>query len=83
MALISIGAKMRMYTSLSPVPFTFQTLFVLTAGLYLKERWSLLSTGSYLLLGMIGIPVFTGSTSGISYFIGPTAGYLLAFLLPL
>ena len=58
--------------------FTLQWFFVLLAGLLLDKKLSGTSVGVYLLLGLIGIPVFA-SGGGPSYLIRPTFGYLLGF----
>jgi biotin transport system substrate-specific component len=75
--LTAIGAQIEIPTQ--PVPFTLQTFFVLLAGAFLGKRGGLLSMGLYLILGIIGAPVFSGGTFGISRILGPTGGYLLAF----
>ena len=79
--LTAIGAKIRVYTPFTPVPFTLQTAFVLSAGMYLGRRWGVFSMCMYLLLGGMGIPIFAGDVAGVSYFLGATGGYLLGFLL--
>lgn len=60
-------------------PITLQTLFVLLAGLTLSKKEAFLSMTIYLLLGAIGLPVFSGFTSGFGVLFGPTGGFLLAF----
>lgn len=62
-----------------PVPIVLQNLFVLLAGLILGPRWGLTSMGIYLLLGLVGFPVFAGGKGGIAHLMGPTGGYLLGF----
>lgn len=62
------------------VPITLQTTVVLLCGLLLPTRYSFLSVVSYLLLGLIGLPVFSKG-GGFSYALSPTFGYLLGFLL--
>ncbi len=78
--LTAIGAKMRVYTPFTPVPFTLQTAFVLSAGMYLGRRWGVFSMCIYLFLGALGVPVFAGDSAGLSYLLGVTGGYLLGFL---
>lgn len=64
----------------SPVPFSFAMFGVfLTAGI-LGVRRGLCSVLVYLLLGMAGLPVFSGFTGGIGVLLGPTGGYLLGYL---
>ncbi len=79
-SLIALGAKIRIYTPLTPVPFTLQTFFIFTASLYLRRHWASVATGLYIFMGLIGIPVFAGENAGITYILGATGGYLLAFL---
>jgi biotin transport system substrate-specific component len=62
------------------VPFTLQTFGVLcTLGL-LGGRKATLTVLVYLLLGAIGIPVFSGFRGGVGVLVGTTGGYLLGFL---
>ncbi|MCR5684089.1 MAG: biotin transporter BioY [Lachnospiraceae bacterium] len=63
-----------------PVPFTLQTFAVFTTLLLLGARDSLLSILIYLLLGAVGVPVFSGFSGGIGHLLGPTGGYLIGFL---
>ena len=60
------------------VLFTTQVFFVLLCGHLLPPRYCLLSIGAYLLLGLVGIPVFS-STQGLGVIATPSFGYLLAF----
>ncbi|MGH2568197.1 MAG: biotin transporter BioY [Bacteroidota bacterium] len=62
-----------------PVPYTFQTLFVLLAGALLGPRNGFISMAMYLSLGALGLPVFSGAAFGVARILGPTGGYLLAF----
>lgn len=59
------------------VPITLQTLFVLLAGLLGGPRIALTSTTAYLLLGTMGLPVFSGGIGGIAHFASPTGGFLI------
>jgi biotin transport system substrate-specific component len=67
---------------IKPVPFTLQTMIVLLAGAFLGSKNGAYSQVLYILLGIIGLPVFAHTadgTMGIARLIGPTGGYLLAF----
>ncbi|HHG83899.1 MAG TPA: biotin transporter BioY [Bacteroidetes bacterium] len=75
--LIAIGANVEL--DLGPVPFILSDFFVLLAGLLLTWRSAAFSIGLYLLLGIMGLPIFAGGESGLTYFIGPTFGYLIGF----
>lgn len=63
------------------VPITLQTLAVMLAGLSLGAVRGSLAVLLYLVLGFAGLPVFSGGRSGLQVMAGPSAGYLLAFLL--
>lgn len=61
------------------VPITLQTFGVLLAGCLLGPVRGFLSVSLYLLLGLIGLPVFAGHTAGWGVLTGYTGGYLWAF----
>jgi biotin transport system substrate-specific component len=63
-----------------PVPFTLQTLAVTLCGLSLGARAGILSQLTYVLAGCAGLPVFSQASGGLSVVLGPTGGYLLAFV---
>lgn len=66
----------------TPVPLSLSTLAVLITGLALGPLRALLSTGLYLVLGTIGLPVFAGQGSGWAFAsYGYIAGYVLAAVL--
>lgn len=62
------------------VPFTLQTFAVfVTVGLLGGKRGTA-AIASYIILGMIGVPVFAGFKGGVSVIVGPTGGYIVGFL---
>ena len=65
---------------IGPIPIVLQNLFIFLSGLLLGPRWGAASVGIYLLAGVCGLPVFAGGTGGPARLIGPTGGYLMAFL---
>ncbi len=65
----------------APVPITLQTLFLYVAAGLLGGRVAALSQVVYVLLGVIGLPVFAGGKAGLGILFGPTGGYLLGFIL--
>ncbi|MCF6246610.1 MAG: biotin transporter BioY [Desulfobacula sp.] len=77
-ALISIGAFIAI--PIGPVPIVLQNMFVLLAAILLGPVWGITCIGVYLLIGLAGLPVFAGGTSGIGKLFGPTGGYLLGYL---
>lgn len=79
--LMSLGAFVRIPLPFTPVPITLQTFFVLLSASLLGRKLSVTSQGIYVLLGVLGLPVFTGAASGPAYLLSPTAGYLVGFIL--
>lgn len=65
---------------LPPVPITMQTLFVNLAGALLGGYLGAMSQIVYILLGVIGLPVFAGGKAGAGVLLGPTGGYLIGFV---
>jgi biotin transport system substrate-specific component len=78
-ALTAVGAYISI--PMFPVPLTLQSLFAILAGLLLGGPIAALSQIVYVLLGVIGLPVFAGGKAGLGVLLGPTGGYLLGFIL--
>lgn len=62
------------------VPFTLQTFGVFLVLLLLGGKLGTLSVAVYILLGAVGLPVFSGGTGGLGILFGKTGGYILGFL---
>ena len=80
--LITISAKIKI--PFYPVPMTMQTFVILLIGIALGYKIGIATVALYLFEGIIGLPVFASSPEkgiGIAYFIGPTMGYLIGFLI--
>ncbi len=75
--LTAVGARIEIPHQ--PVPYTLQTFFVLLAGATLGSKGGFFSMCFYLLLGIAGLPVFSGAGFGLARILGPTGGYLLSF----
>ncbi|MFC1510965.1 biotin transporter BioY [Candidatus Margulisiibacteriota bacterium] len=78
-ALTTAGAYIRIPLPFTPVPITLQTFFVLLAGAMLGKKLGSLSQAGYLMVGIFGLPVFTGGLYGFARLFGPTGGYLVGF----
>ena len=65
----------------APVPFTMQTFAVFSALALLGGARGTAAVVLYLLLGALGLPVFSGFSGGVGVLLGATGGYLLGFLL--
>ena len=77
-ALITTGTFIRIPVGTDV--YTLQFLFTLLAGLVLGARLGAIAVGTYVLLGLLGVPVFA-SGGGPAYVLQPTFGYLLSFIL--
>lgn len=77
-ALTAVSAFIRI--PLWPVPITMQTFFVILAGLVLGPSGGAMSQTIYIIVGLIGLPVFSGG-GGPSYLMHPSMGYLAGFIL--
>ncbi|KHD14909.1 biotin transporter BioY [Clostridium butyricum] len=75
-ALIAVGAFIKIPIPICP--FTLQFLFTNLAGLLLGKKVGSRAVGIYIILGLIGLPIFSEG-GGIGYFIHPTFGYILGF----
>jgi biotin transport system substrate-specific component len=79
--LTTLGAFVRIPLPFTPVPVTLQTFFVLLSGAFLGSSLGMTAQLGYVMLGIWGLPIFTGTGSGLLYLLGPTGGYLLGFIL--
>jgi biotin transport system substrate-specific component len=62
------------------VPITLQTLAVMLTGLALGPGRAFAAVGLYVLLGLAGLPIFSGGRSGLGVLAGPSAGYIIGFV---
>src|SRR5690554_4569970 len=74
--LTAVGAFIKI--PIGAVPVSLQTVFVLVSALLLGKK-ATIAQGLYVLLGLLGLPIFTGG-GGIGYIFTPTFGYLLGFI---
>jgi biotin transport system substrate-specific component len=65
---------------LPPVPITAQTFFMNVAAILLGGPLGALSQLIYIMLGVMGVPVFAGGKAGLGVLFGPTGGYLVGFI---
>jgi biotin transport system substrate-specific component len=61
------------------VPITVQTLAVMLTALTLGPGRAFAAVGLYVLLGLAGLPIFSGGRGGLGVLAGPSAGYIIAF----
>lgn len=65
----------------SGVPVTLQTFAASLCGYILGTRCGVNAVSAYILLGVFGLPVFSGLKGGFSAVVGPTGGFILGFIL--
>lgn len=63
-----------------PVPMTMQTFAVVLVGAVYGWRMGGATVAAYLAEGAVGLPVFAGGAAGAAHLVGPTGGYLFAFV---
>lgn len=77
---VVLGARFSVAMPGTPVPQSAQTLAVLLVGGLLGPVRGPASVVIYLIAGACGLPVFAGGASGLGVLSGPSAGYLLGFV---
>lgn len=76
-ALIAVCAQIQIPAA---VPFTLQTFAIFLAVGLLGGKRGTVSVVIYILLGMVGLPVFAGFKGGIAALLGTTGGYIIGFI---
>ena len=77
-AILAISAKTQV--PFWPVPMTLQTLAVMAIAAAYGSNLAVATVIAYIAEGLAGIPVFAGAAAGPAYVLGPTGGFLLAFV---
>ena len=80
-ALLCASAYISIPLGFTPIPLTLQTLIINMIAIMLTPSLSFLTVLVYILIGFIGVPIFSGGAGGPAKLFGPTGGYILAFLL--
>ena len=79
-AVICIIGPISVTLPFTPVPISLQIFAIYITAYALGFSRSIVSTGIYLLLGAVGLPVFSGYQGGFSRLVGPTGGYLVGYI---
>lgn len=77
-ALTAVGAFIQI--PIGAVPITLQVLFTALAGVMLGARLGAMSQLLYVIIGLIGVPIFAGGTGGVAVIAKPSFGFLLGFI---
>ncbi|WP_329385589.1 biotin transporter BioY [Anaerofustis butyriciformans] len=81
-ALCSVFIAISAWISIpTAIPFTMQTFAIYFILFILGAKMCIVAVGVYIMLGIIGIPVFSGFTAGIGILMGNTGGYIIGFLI--
>ena len=85
LALIASGTALtalsaQLIIPMYPVPFTMQTFVVLIVGSTLGTTRGTLSMLLYAMLGLVGLPIFGGASSGAAVLFGASGGYIIGFI---
>ncbi|WP_368244630.1 biotin transporter BioY [Clostridium tertium] len=79
-AIICISSYISFPLPFTPTMITAQTIAINLVALILTPKQSFLVVLLYIFLGVFGLPVFSGGTSGFGRLFGPTGGFILGFL---
>ncbi len=79
-AVICVLGPISIAIPVSPVPISLASMAVYLAVTVLGMKLGTLSCLIYLLLGLVGLPVFAGGSAGAAKLFGPTGGYLIGYL---
>lgn len=79
-AVLSIVSPFSIPLPFSPVPFTLSLLAIFVISAILEPKDACIAVVLYMLLGMVGLPIFSGFQGGIQKLVGPTGGYLIGYL---
>ncbi len=80
-ALLCVSAYLSFPLPFSPAMVTAQTIVVNLIALVLTPKQALITVGLYILIGILGLPVFSGGASGLAKILSPTGGFILGFLI--
>lgn len=79
-AVVCILGPLTVMMPISPVPLSLANLAIFISAFVLGHKMASVSCLIYLLVGLAGVPVFSGFTAGIGKLAGPTGGYLIGYL---
>ncbi|SFP51777.1 biotin transporter BioY [Salibacterium halotolerans] len=80
-ALMGIGANVAAFLVIGGVPVTLQPIIAIAAGALLGSRLGAFSMIVYMLIGLVGLPVFSEFSGGFRALVSPTFGFILSFII--
>lgn len=79
-AVLCILGPLVIVLPISPIPFSLCLLGIYIIVYVLGYKYSTIACCLYLLIGLIGLPVFSSFSGGFAKFFGPTGGYLIGYI---
>lgn len=79
-AVLCILGPITLPIPVSPVPISLVTLIIFLSVYILGKKRGTISCLLYLLIGFVGLPVFSGFTGGVGCLFGPTGGYMIGYV---
>lgn len=80
-AILCIASYISFPLPFTPAMVTAQTIIINLIALILTPKQATIAVGIYILLGICGLPVFSGGASGIGKIFSPTGGFIIGFLI--
>lgn len=78
-ALTAVASQIAVPLPFTPIPFTLGVFAVVLSGLLLGSRYGALALALYVLIGAVGVPVFSQFSGGLGIIAGPRGGYLISY----
>ena len=86
-SIIKIAVMTALICAISPisvpfgvVPISLSTLIIMISSFIIGSLEAIISVLFYILIGLIGLPVFSSFQSGLSVLLGPTGGYIIGYV---
>lgn len=80
-ALLAASSYISIPLPFTPIVITAQSIVINLVGLILTPGQAAITVGTWILLGAVGLPVFSGGAGGLGKLFGPTGGYILGYFL--
>lgn len=79
-AVLCVLSPLTIYLPISPVPIALGNFVIYIFAILLGTKKSFMGVIIFILLGAVGLPVFSQGQGGFAYLVGPTGGYLFGYL---
>lgn len=79
-AIICVTSVITVPLPFTAIPITLGLFGILLAAVTLPPKEAMMAVGAFILIGLIGIPVFSGFEGGVGKLVSPTGGYIIGYL---